>query len=157
MRIRRWLDLKRLIQPGLWAVLEQKYREKYCQASKDIRGWSLLSLSPRDSAIRLFHLSLLRISLIGWLSNRSINAHPCPSLESNLDSIQLYCINKFPTFHWFLAFTEEECVFEYLDHVDGVESLNGTSMRCPTFHKWGQLKPTHLFTFLKNQNGHLIW
>lgn len=141
------LDLKRLIQPGLRAVLEQKYCEKYCQASKDIWAWSLFSLLPRDSVICLSHLSLMKISLIGRLSNRSIIAHPCPSLESNLDSVQWYCINKFPSFHWFSAFTEEECVFEHLDHVDGIESLNGTSTRCPTFHKWGQCKAHTLIYF----------
>lgn len=141
------LDLKRLIQSGLRAVLEQKHCEKYFQASKDMWAWSLFSLLPRDSAICLSHLSLMKIFLIGWLSNRSIIAHPCPSLESNLDSVQLYCINKFPSFHWFSAFTEEECVFEHVDHVDGIESLNGTSTRCPSFHKWGQCQALTLIYF----------
>lgn len=36
MRMGRWLDLKRLIQPGIRDVLEQEHCEKYCQVSKGI-------------------------------------------------------------------------------------------------------------------------
>lgn len=35
---------------------------------------------------------------------------------------------------------EEVCVFENLDQVGGIETLNGTSTRCPTVHKQGQCK-----------------
>lgn len=63
--------------------------------------------------------------------------------------MQLHSINKFPSFPWFSPFIGENWVFENLDEIGGIDTLNGNSSKCPTSHKQlHNIKPIVLIFFL---------
>lgn len=71
----------------------------------------------------------------------------CPSLSESLIKSSLCPTTQYKQIYLFPPIFS--IVFESSDQLVGIETLNGSSSRHPTFHGWGNnVKPIVLFVFL---------